>query len=259
MSVLSEHYGMLGWAGADPAVGESDPGTKPDGGLRPRTIISATMAVFLVLLVLNVLGYVVSCTVDSKFFERVALLFIFDEEANFPTFFNFTLLVGLSVILGHLGFRSRAAGDPWWRHWLGLSLVFLLLSYDEAAQLHETLAPIVDKLVTATGPLYYSWVVPGAAFAVAVGLVYVRFVFALPRLVMVLTIVGGALYVGGALGAESISAAYDEAFGVDTVGYMVIATVEESMEMLGLVVFGAGLLQLLAGPDGRFHLGSLSR
>ena len=77
-------------------------------------------------------------------------------------------------------------------------------------------------------------------FFLAVGLAYARFVFALPRTIMVLTILGGALYVSGALGTELIGGDYASRFGMETRAYLLIASVEETLEMLGLIVFGYG-------------------
>ena len=59
--------------------------------------------------------------------------------------------------------------------------------------------------------------------------------------------VAGAIFLGGAIGAEVIGGAYvsSERGGDDAV-YRVITTVEELLEMLGIVVFLQALLSYLA-------------
>jgi hypothetical protein len=44
---------------------------------------------------------------------------------------------------------------------------------------------------------------------------------------------------------------YAEEYGHDTLAFDLMATVEESLEMIGLMLFGATLLNWLARPDGR--------
>ena len=153
-------------------------------------------------------------------------------------------------LLALLAVRAYDEGSAWRRHWAGLTVIFLLLAYDEASSLHERLVPIIRQAAHTEGLLYYGWIIPGAVFALVVGLVYLRFVLALPRAVAVSTIVGGALYITGTLGVEAISGAYVSTHH-DMTGYLLITTIEESLDMLGLIVFGYGLMSLLAEPDGR--------
>ncbi len=212
----------------------------------PGRVAIAALAMLLLLVALNFLAIDVMHSIHGHFAKQVARMFILDEEANFPTLFNFVLLVGNAMLLTRIGLGALATGDRWWRHWMGLGVIFVYMSYDEAAQMHEQLMPIFDRLVQADGVLYFSWVIPGALFFLAVGLAYARFVFALPRTIMVLTILGGALYVSGALGTELIGGDYASRFGMETRAYLLIASVEETLEMLGLIVFGYGLMGFIA-------------
>jgi len=220
-------------------------------GLRPGLVAAAALAVLAILLGLNLAAIFY---LDSGGGKRIARLFIFDAEANFPTLFNYLLLVGIAALLALLAVRAFGEGSRWRYHWAGLALIFLVFSYDEAARMHEALVPLVNRFVDAKGVLYFSWVVPGAIFALLVGLAYLRFVLALPRPIAALTILGGGLYIAGALGLELASGEYVTRHGMETSGFLLLATVEETLEMLGLIVFGYGLLRLLAGADGRLRL-----
>ena len=92
--------------------------------------------------------------------------------------------------------------------------------------------------------------VPGATFALVVAIAFLRFVLALDPGLRRQVMLAGALYVGGALGVELWGASYASVHGLDNVGFMLIATVEETLEMLGQIVLAHALMQSLARPDG---------
>lgn len=227
-------------------------------GVRPEAVAGVALAIFAVLLVLNLAGILVILG-DVAGFRQIARMFMFDVEANFATLFNFLLLVGISATAALLAVRAFDVGDRWRYHWAGLAALLLLMAYDEAALMHEMLSPYAKRFIAAEGFLYFAWVVPGAIFVLGIGLTYLRFVLVLPRRVAMLTFLGGALYVGGALGMEVLGARLAWEGGYKTLEYQLIATTEESLEMLGLIAFGYGLLRLLAGADGRLRLPARAR
>ena len=223
-------------------------------GLRPAAVAGTALAILAGLVVLDLVAIFLTDGGTGPG-QRVGQLFFLDRESNLPTLFNYSLLIGIAALLALLAVRAFNEGSRWRRHWAGLAVIFLVLAYDEASSLHERLVPIIRQVVEAKGFLYFGWIIPGAIFVLVIGLVYLRFVLALPRATAVLTIIGGALYVTGTLEVEAISGAYASGHGTDTAGYLLITTVEESLDMLGLITFGYGLLRLLAGADGRLRLG----
>lgn len=227
-------------------------------GLRPEAVAGMALAILAGLIVLNLVAIFLTDGGTGPG-QRVGQLFFLDRESNLPTLFNYLLLIGIAALLALHATRAFNEGSRWRRHWAGLSVIFLVLAYDEASSLHERLVPIIRQIVEAKGFLFFGWIIPGAIVALVIGLVYLRFVLAMPRTVALLTILGGALYVTGTLGVEAISGAYASRHGTDTVGYLLITTVEESLDMLGLITFGYGLLRLLAGPDGRLRLAGVLR
>ncbi|MDH3421968.1 MAG: hypothetical protein OEN00_03190, partial [Gemmatimonadota bacterium] len=85
------------------------------------------------------------------------------------------------------------------------------------------------------------WVVPGLIALAALGVIFARFVLHLPPRSRVLFVVAGTVYVLGALGMEIVGRAYLAASD-DDLTYGIIATVEEILEMGGIVVFVYALL-----------------
>ena len=54
------------------------------------------------------------------------------------------------------------------------------------------------------------------------------------------------IYIGGAIGCELIGAYYAEICGTQNMAYSMIVTVEESLEMAGLILFIWALLKYVA-------------
>ncbi|HLL46809.1 MAG TPA: hypothetical protein VK399_08860, partial [Longimicrobiaceae bacterium] len=126
-----------------------------------------------------------------------------------------------------------------------LALLFLYLSVDEAAELHELLIEPLRGSLNAGGLFHFAWVVPAIALLAVLGLAYARFLVHLPASTRRLFIMAAATFVGGAVGAEMVGGAWVESRGFHNLGSVLIWTVEESLEMLGIVVFVYALLHHL--------------
>jgi hypothetical protein len=226
----------------------AEPGAESTiGGWSLRWILGVAFATLAVMASLNLAASVLYHGRDDELTRQVASLFLFDRERSLATFFNFSLIVVDFVLLGIMTLLAWRCGSRWRWHWLLLAAGFLLLAYDEAASLHERLNRIAEGIVGSAGVLYFPWIVFGGAIFAAVGIVYLRFVLALPRPVMWLVFAAAGLYGAGAIGFEMIGAVYAERHGMQSgVGYEAVATIEEVLEMSGLIVLGYGLARLLA-------------
>lgn len=131
------------------------------------------------------------------------------------------------------------------RYWRGLALVFILLSLDEVAALHEMAVAPFRRWFHAGGLFYFSWVIPGAAIVAVLSMLYLRVFLRLPPGVKRVFLVAAALFLGGSLGLEMAGGRFVEAHGAANFTYALIANAEESLEMLGQVVFLHGLFLLL--------------
>jgi hypothetical protein len=87
-------------------------------------------------------------------------------------------------------------------------------------------------------------------------LAYLSFLARLPARTRRLLLTAGAVYVGGALGVESISGWQAAAHGEHNLGYHLIVTLEELCEMMGVVLFIYALLDYLGTRCARlgFHV-----
>ncbi len=163
----------------------------------------------------------------------VRQIFDVDEEDSFPTWYSAAALLLTAVVLWVNARRQRAAGSSLRWHWQGLAVGFLMLSIDEVAGLHETLNSMIEG----------SWAVPGAVLAALIGGVYLTFLVQLERKVAIQFVIGGVIFLGGAVGVEYFTEPYLKNDQLNTLAYNLWTAVEEGMEMVGVLIFLRALLR----------------
>lgn len=169
------------------------------------------------------------------------VLFDLTGEVTVPTWYASSLLLlasGLLALVAAIGWRLRDRGV---RQWGGLAALFLLLSVDEASDLHGAVSYRLQAAYDTDGLLAYPWVLPGAIFAVIVAVIYIPFLRRLPRATRRGFLLAGGLYIGGALGLEVIEAVTDPAREMP-MRYMTLVAIEEGLEKAGVIVLIATLL-----------------
>ena len=121
-------------------------------------------------------------------------------------------------------------------HWAGLALIFLYLSMDEAAALHERLIKPMRSIVNFegySGLFYFAWVVPGIAVVLLFLIAYLRFFLHLENKYKILFFISIATYVGGIIGGEMLSGHFAETIGLKNFEYAMFTSLEESLEWIG--------------------------
>jgi len=181
-------------------------------------------------------------------------LFNMDAESNIPTFFSTGLLLTCALLLGTIAALRSQERHPSAIKWAGLALVFLYVSMDEAAGIHGLLTEPTQRRLGVSGALSFAWVIPAMAAVVVLATLYVRFILALPRRIRLLFIVSAMVYVGGAVGLEMVAAAWVELHTKDNTTYVLISTLEETLEMLGATIFIYALLIYLQTEFGSFRV-----
>jgi hypothetical protein len=209
----------------------------------PRRIALVLAAVVLTLALLSFLANVVYFypTLTNRATRLWLRMFEMGRESSLPTWYQATALLASSGILLLIAWVKRRRDEPYVRHWAFLGAIFLFFSIDEIAMFHERVGQTLGFFFTGSGPLLYLWVIPGAIFTLIVGLSYLRFLGHLPTDIRMLVVLAGAIFVGGALGVEVVSAWYEDNHGI-TLTYRLLDTTEETMEKLGIVLFIYALL-----------------
>lgn len=210
-------------------------------------------------------SYLSFATFSDPVFNHVRESFVrlvwVDGEGNIPSWFSASLLFAAAFLLGIIAAAERRMGARRAMQWAVLCLIFLFLSLDETAQLHELSIVPIRNQTGATGFFYYAWILPAGICVGVFVLAYLRFLAQLPSRTRRLLLVAGAVYVGGALGVESISGWQAALHGEHNLGYHLVITLEELCEMMGIVLLIYTLLDYLGARFTRlvFHISSATR
>jgi len=212
----------------------------------PRHVLSVLFLCIGLLVVASLVSDVLLYRFGYQEAHRFHHIFGLDVEANIPTWFSSTLLFSNGIFLGLIAITATNARDQWRWHWNVLVIIFVILSLDETARLHELSMGTIRKALDVSGMLYFAWVVPAAVLLFIFAVFYARFVLALPDRTRRLFVLAGCIYVAGAMGGEMIGGAYFSGNHEQSdLTYALITSTEETLEMVGLAVFFYGLNSLI--------------
>jgi hypothetical protein len=222
-----------------------------------RSVIRILAASVLGVALLSIPFRVASLTYPANpILQDLERFFDLNSEANLPTWLSVVLFLICALLLAAIALHKQARREPH-RYWSVLAAIFVLMSLDEGAQLHEMLgAP--SGIGDGGGLFYHSWVVVGLLVVAIVGWVFLRFLRSLPPKTMWWFVAAGSVFVFGALVLEMVegyvvtqySARVSE---LQMRGIMVATThTQEVLEMAGLVMFIYALLDYA-----RTHVGAL--
>lgn len=217
----------------------------------PRPVIKFLLIIVLCLIIFSILGqFSLYYLADFPLKNSFITLFNVEFERNIPAFYSWLALLVCSIFLGIIAYAKKVSCERYVNYWGGLSAIFFYLSLDESIGIHEKFVkPLQDKFQT-TGFLYFAWVIPGGIFVFICLLTFLRFLSALSAKTRRLFLIAGTMYVGGALGMEIVGGYYAYFHLADfplykDMTYAVITTIEETLEMLGIIIFIYALLDYI--------------
>ena len=209
--------------------------------ISPKKVFKRFFYLIILLLLANILGLISKYYFDQEYFIALIQLFDFNIENNIPTLFSSFILIFSSILLAFIASTHKKQYSSYYP-WAGLSLIFLFLSVDEIASIHERLGAQFRIAFNTSGLLYHAWVIPYGVILVVLIIVYFRFLVHLPKGTRNLFIVSGTTYVTGALGFELLGGWQNDLYGSNNLTYSILYTCEEFLEMLGIVIFIYALL-----------------
>jgi hypothetical protein len=214
--------------------------------ITPKGIAKTLLIIVSVLLVLHLIGSVFLTFVMGY---ETALSFIpafyFGDEANVPAIYSSLAIFLAAVFLYMIGNLKSERQKKNTVYWKIMSGIFAFLAVDELISIHERLSHLGRAMVGATitagegSIMKYAWFVPYLLVFGVISLFFLRFFFSLPFRTRVQFVIAGVVFVAGAVGMEAISGYYSSAnnMGVRDLPYTLMVTVEELLEMLGMVYF----------------------
>lgn len=215
--------------------------------ISPRQIVLALSAVAALLLCASMAGQTMRFVFDRDSVFGLVQLFNVDMERNIPTFFTVMIALGNALLLLVVGLNSRSTAPHETWYWYVLAAGFVFIGYDEGFQVHEKLIAPMRSIMGSEGPgiFHFGWVVPAIALVCVLGLIFLKFLLKLAALMQRRLLTAAVLYLGGCLGMEMLDGAYAAAFGMNYT-YSLLVTIEEGLEMAGMIMLTHTLLCHLA-------------
>jgi hypothetical protein len=124
------------------------------------------------------------------------------------------------------------------KFWISLCGIFIFLAVDEATEIHEKL--VFENHLPDF--LFYSWVIPYGILLAGLAIYIYKFLFSLPKATYIKFTIAGMIYVSGAIGGDFMEGHLEVSNGSELAFYISVL-LEESMEMIGVVLFIRALLQ----------------
>ena len=213
-----------------------------------KSIFNTLLIMACMLVVASVAGQVMKYIFGHPKVFGLVPMFNVSQEQNIPTLFSVLLLISCSVLLSLIFYLHRKQVVGLKMYWATLATGFVYMAIDEFTQLHENVGILFLPLIGdhSHGFLYYSWVVPAFALIIFLASFFSNFLFNLPKATSVSFIIAGTIYLTGLLGIEMLGGYYHELHGNENLTYSLISTLEESLEMLGLILFIRALLDYLS-------------
>lgn len=215
--------------------------------LNPFKIALVLGAVAFFLVLASIAGQLMFYMTGNKLYGLV-LLFDVDTEYNIPTFFSMLLLLFAALLLSVITILERKRTASHVLHWAILSFGFLFMAIDEVVAIHERLVNPLRRMLGPGNPgvFNFAWVIPGISLVLILALFFLKFWLRLPAKTRLTFLVASATYIGGCIGFELIGGHFAKLHGIHNFAYSVLTTVEESLEMAGVIFFIWGLLVYLA-------------
>lgn len=210
------------------------------------------------LILFHVMGQFSAHILDRRRLLGFVGMFRLQSEHNAPAYFSGFLLATAGVLLLLIARHSRLESSRKALPWFALGVMFFYLAIDEVITIHEHFGALGSSMSIFDG-LMYKWVVVGALLVLAVVGLFFRFWLNLPPKTRLWFALAAVVFVGGAIGFETISGLYAKHNAEDFV-FSLLIVLEEGMEMAGVALFITALvryiqprfnplgLQLLDGP-----------
>jgi hypothetical protein len=212
--------------------------------LSPRTV-AKYLAIIAAILAVFSIAFAVS-TYVFDFFEEWMRMLDLDREMNIPTWFQSFMLACCAFLLTIIARGKNDESARYHRHWKTLSYIFWFMSADEVFSIHEIfIIPEIAEQLNLPWFLHSMWVIPGTIFVIWFAKHFWKFVQHLPKPTRDRFLLAAIIYISGSLGMEMVGSYYAEWKSQQDIIYALMANLEETLEMSGMIIFIYSLLTYL--------------
>ncbi|WP_299821750.1 hypothetical protein [uncultured Pontibacter sp.] len=200
--------------------------------IKSNVIIKVLWIITLILIFLGVISMVLKYHLGFPTAKNFVPQFGLEHESNLPTYFSALLLLISALLIWIISNYKNNLNDSFTRNWQVLSFIFLYLSIDEAATVRSLLNN-GDITISVT---LLCILIP----------FHIKFLLLLPSDTRNEFLRAATCYVSGALGLEIIEGIYLSNTYHEDFFYGVLLVSEESLEMIGSLLFIKSLLKYLS-------------
>jgi uncharacterized Tic20 family protein len=213
------------------------------------TAFPRTIARFLMIgtIFFTIVGVVIQiCKYVFNYQDEWLDLFNVDRELNFPTWYSALMISFCAILFRIIATGKKEQGDRYTKDWQLLSLIFWFLAIDEIVSIHEIfIIPEVSQALHLPWFLYSAWVIPGTICVIWFARRYSKFVYHFPPKSRLHFVLAASIYVGGALIMEMIGSYIAKSLSQQNIIYALSTSVEECLEMSGIVMLIYALIYYL--------------
>lgn len=205
-------------------------------------------AIFVVFL--HLLAMLAKYGFGRDYINGLVPLFDLYEEKNIPTYFSSINLLIAAFLLHQIAVNLETRQRSQVRAWKTLAGLFVFLSIDEFADLRILLSKFLKShafgasIFDQAPALIVAWTVPAMALVIFIGVLFIPFLWSLKTKYAVAFIACGAVFVFAAVGLETVQGHVSiDTGGVRSGLFMLLVTIEETLEMFSIIVFEAYLIK----------------
>lgn len=224
--------------------------------LSPKQITRLLIFITIGLAFTSLVGQFYIYFLNGKILLGLVQMFNLDAERNIPTIFSALILLLSSVLLEVIALAKQRQKEAYIYQWHGLALIFMYLSFDELLEIHEKVNRKINAIIQSTPGNY--WDVFNVIFLVIFILAYLKFFLYLPKKIQNVFFLAFASCVIGGVGIELISViGFSNIYHQKVFFAEVITTIEESLEILGIIIFIQGIFMYMNSFLGDIHINIL--
>ncbi len=230
------------------SMGIGDRGPRAEGTVVKLPVAPIQRVVWVIVGVLIAATFVAQFAHDAFGQSTIINLFDSDQKLNFPSGMKIILLLASTALLAILGL---AVSDRWHRvRWFGMSAVFALLTLDEMTYMHQHLSDGLHDSFGTSGVFRFAWVLIYLPLVLVLVVCYWPFWRKLANPFRTQLLIAAIAFAGGSGGIELVkSKLFDDRHWKLSFG--LVASVSDSLELVGLALLATALLTTLARVTNR--------
>ncbi len=207
--------------------------------VKPNLIFFYIFVPIVFLILVHVLGQLATFNIIPRFrgYDLLVIFFNLDGEANLPTLYSVLEWFLCVIFLVLIGFFDKKTLSSRYLYWWGLAIIFSFLLIDEFISFHELSEQILTLFNIKVLLFPNAWVLIYAVAFTPIAFAYLRFMIHLPQKTKYLFVFSFIVFVLGAAVTESLELFHMEKYGEDKYYYLYFVTIEETLEMMGLLIF----------------------